>query len=727
MKKLAILVLMLSLAFSGCATSNRDGNNNETVQHVIRYQSNGGGRISSIVVDDGATIEDLSTPTRVGYTFGGWYLDSSFTTLFEEDSVIKSDISLYAKWLGSNYAECIVTFTSNGGTNVESIKVAEGSNIALPANPTRQGYLFSGWYVDKELKTKFEEDANILDDSILYAKWVEEEKEAYIVSFNSNGGSGISTIRLNSGSTIVLPSNPTKTGYTFEGWYTESGLSNKFSVLTKITSNITLYAKWKENNDAMITRTVTFNSNGGSNVSTITVNSGGTITLPSNPTKTGYTFEGWYTESGLSNKFSTTNVINNNITLYAKWKSNAIAVTSISLNKTDFSGNVGDTTTLTVTINPSNATDKSYTYTSSNTSIATVDSSGKIVIKAAGKATITAKSTNGSKTATCSVNGTEQKSIISAGSYVIKKYNENYAIDVANGATANGSKTWTYITNSTAAQVWNIVNGSGYSTIYAGIAPGKALDVLRNGATPVAGHVIDIWTDDDPLAQRWIFTKLSNGSYAIRLSSNTNLAISSPSGQGDVKLAVYDPNDSKQMWTFSKIEVQTNFWQWPINNPQINDVAHNVGDFACVHTANHVGYDLNPGDYNVLAAATGTVVEAGYNYWAGNFVILQHVYGGVTYYTKYQHLASYSVSKGAAVSKGQKIAVVGSTGDSTGAHLHFEIATTWSNSATLTNQVRPEQLLPSGVARYTRTDWNYLVNRGYIRSGYTYASIWSEQ
>ena len=80
-----------------------------------------------------------------------------------------------------------------------------------------------------------------------------------------------------------------------------------------------------------------------------------------------------------------------------------VSVTSVSLNTTSLTLTEGDTQTLTATVSPSNATDKSVTWSSNNTSVATVSSSGVVTAIKAGSATITVKTNNGGKTATCAV------------------------------------------------------------------------------------------------------------------------------------------------------------------------------------------------------------------------------------------------------------------------------------------------------------------------------------
>ncbi len=80
-----------------------------------------------------------------------------------------------------------------------------------------------------------------------------------------------------------------------------------------------------------------------------------------------------------------------------------MAVTGVTLNKSTLSLDVDDNETLTATVVPNDATDKRVTWTSSDTSVATVSSTGKVTAKATGTATITVKTKDGNKTDTCEV------------------------------------------------------------------------------------------------------------------------------------------------------------------------------------------------------------------------------------------------------------------------------------------------------------------------------------
>ena len=136
------------------------------------------------------------------------------------------------------------------------------------------------------------------------------------VTFNSQGGSAVTGKTADYNSVITAPVAPTKTGYTFGGWYKEAGCIDAWNFSTdKVTTDTTLYAKWTINK-----YTVTFNSQGGSAVTSKTAVYNSLITAPTSPIKTGYKFGGWYKEAGCLNVWNfITAKVTANTTLYAKW------------------------------------------------------------------------------------------------------------------------------------------------------------------------------------------------------------------------------------------------------------------------------------------------------------------------------------------------------------------------------------------------------------------------
>ncbi len=147
----------------------------------------------------------------------------------------------------------------------------------------------------------------------------------YTVTYDGNGHTGGSVptdstvYKENDTVTVLDKGDLIKTGYTFAGWNTQadgSGTDHAVgSTFIMGSSDVTLYAQWATN-----TYTVTFNSQGGSAVDSQTVEHGGKVTKPTNPTKTGYTFGGWYKESGCTNTWDfATDTVTTNVTLYAQW------------------------------------------------------------------------------------------------------------------------------------------------------------------------------------------------------------------------------------------------------------------------------------------------------------------------------------------------------------------------------------------------------------------------
>lgn len=212
-----------------------------------------------------------------------------------------------------------VNFNSNGGTSVPSQIVKSGSTATYQTT-TRVGYTFLGWYLDG---IKYDFSTPVTQKITLLAKWqkTEEDKNKYTVKFNSNGGTSIPSQTVEEGNKAIVPNNPTKACYEFAGWYTNSGLTNKYNFNNAIYNDITLYAKWIDDGSCVETHKVQFDSNGGTSVATQIVDDGSRAVMPNNPTRSGYTFIGWYL-NGIEFNFNTR--IYDDIVLVAKWEKNQI-------------------------------------------------------------------------------------------------------------------------------------------------------------------------------------------------------------------------------------------------------------------------------------------------------------------------------------------------------------------------------------------------------------------
>lgn len=285
--------------------------------YTITFNTDGGSAVSPITQNYGTTVVAPTNPLKAGYVFSYWTLNSNPYTF---GVVPAENITLVAVYEELQANEYTITFNSNGGSAIASIVQEEGTPISAPTNPTRTGYTFNGWYSDELLTTPYVFNIMPSENITVYAKWT---INSYTISFNSNGGSAVSAITQNFGTNVTAPTNPTRSGYLFIEW-TLSGATYTFSTMSA--ENITLVAIWEQ----IQNYTITFNSNGGSAVSPITQPNGSAVTAPTNPTRTGYTFNGWYNDVALTNLYTFSVMPNMNITLYARWTINSYTITFIT-------------------------------------------------------------------------------------------------------------------------------------------------------------------------------------------------------------------------------------------------------------------------------------------------------------------------------------------------------------------------------------------------------------
>ncbi len=138
-----------------------------------------------------------------------------------------------------------VYFVSNGGNSIAKQTIKYGDK-ALYVTSTRDGYVFEGWYIDSNLMQKYDFNSPVTNTLTLYAKWEKNENNTYYhVSFNSDGGTGVSVQRVLAGNKAFEPSNPTKSGYEFKGWYYNN---QEFNFSTPIYQDYVLVAKWQKIN-----------------------------------------------------------------------------------------------------------------------------------------------------------------------------------------------------------------------------------------------------------------------------------------------------------------------------------------------------------------------------------------------------------------------------------------------------------------------------------------------
>lgn len=288
------------------------------------------------------TVLTTPTPTLSGYTFGGWAKSTAATTKVTSLTNVTAPITLVPIWTEkSGYTVQFfdqATATTDGTAYNTQNNLKWTGAVTVPAAPTKVGYTFGGWYLQKDNQgsgtgTVFASAAGVIatgmgtfngiwaaeaagnraDTLKIYAKWTEKTKVS--VTLNPNGGSygtagtGVTTIgNILNGATYTIPTNvdnPTRPGYNFKEWNTNSsGTGTAYhagNTTPALTSNLTLYAIWT---GAPVTFTfepgattgITYKKGSASNPYTATANYGAKLTADAGDTvytRTGYTFKNW--------------------------------------------------------------------------------------------------------------------------------------------------------------------------------------------------------------------------------------------------------------------------------------------------------------------------------------------------------------------------------------------------------------------------------------------------
>ena len=268
--------------------------------YTLTVDADNGTAVSEKNYKFGAAITAPADPTKRGYTFAGWSEKIPGRMPAE-------DVTVTATWKINQYT---ITFDTDGGSEVASITQDYGTKITGPKDPTKTGYTFGGW--DKTIPGTMP-----AENVTVKAQWTINQ---YTITFDTDGGSKIDPITQNYGTKITGPKDPTKTGYTFGGW-------DKTIPGTMPAENVTVKAQWTINQ-----YTIAFDTDGGSEIAPITQDYGTTIAKPTDPTKTGYTFAGWYTDAACTNawNFGSNMLADHDMTLYARWVRNAVRKATIT-------------------------------------------------------------------------------------------------------------------------------------------------------------------------------------------------------------------------------------------------------------------------------------------------------------------------------------------------------------------------------------------------------------
>ena len=297
---------------------------------VVSFSLNGGGSLngssSDKLVDCDSEYGDMPTPTRTGYSFAGWFTKATGGTKVTGSTTITTNgaHTLYAHWSANTYS---VTFNPNGGSVSPTAKtVTYGSAYGTLPTPTREGHAFNGWFTDVVGGQQISSSDVVTATSNLplYAHWT---VGSCLIMFNANGGSvSPETQTVTYGDIYNTLPTPTKTGYSFVGWFTarDGGSQILPTDTVMVTGSQTVYAHWTPRS-----YTVTFDANEGVGSTTKTVTYATVVGELPSVTREGYVFNGWFTDPINGSVITSNTVVYGDRTYYAHWSDSSAAITSL--------------------------------------------------------------------------------------------------------------------------------------------------------------------------------------------------------------------------------------------------------------------------------------------------------------------------------------------------------------------------------------------------------------
>lgn len=236
-KAAAILLVLLTTLFCACGET-------EVQKVKVTFDYNDGFTQDRVVeIDSGTAVSKPEDPERDGFLFAYWHVAGS-DGAYDFSSPVNAALKLRAKWAVNEH---IVTFFEYEGKERSEV-VTDGEAVSKPADPTRDGFDFDGWYSDETHLKKYNFAAPVTDDLTIYAKWLEQGATYFTVTFELNyeGAPKASQTSVKQGEKVSAPDDPTRGGYTFAGWYSDDKCQSAYSFDTPINNSISIYAGWDE-------------------------------------------------------------------------------------------------------------------------------------------------------------------------------------------------------------------------------------------------------------------------------------------------------------------------------------------------------------------------------------------------------------------------------------------------------------------------------------------------
>lgn len=270
-------------------------------------------------------IDIYGSISKENKKFGGWKAPDGEIYKPGEKYLVEEDTVFEAVW----YDKVSICFETNGGNDLKDATVWQNETVDLSEFVTeREGFSFSGWYIDEALSEKVETIV-IMEDTTVYAKWIKDNVPEFKLTFQTNGGDNITSVTAEKGTVIDLSDyTPTRSGYTFNGWYSDSELTEKVESI-ELTEDTTVYAKWTKKSEnpggggggggGSDKIEISFETNGGIVIDSVYVLEKATVDLSKYvPEKEGFKFEGWFADTNFTKPLEKI-IAEEDVTVYAKW------------------------------------------------------------------------------------------------------------------------------------------------------------------------------------------------------------------------------------------------------------------------------------------------------------------------------------------------------------------------------------------------------------------------
>ena len=349
------------------------------------FSENGSNFLTLTTDTNGYLTQQPSTPTQSGYTFAGWFDAATGGNAISTSAQFSTNTTVYAQWTQDVQTSFTINFYLNDGTGATfaTPTMQSAGSVNLPGAPSRYGYTFSHWALSDgtQIDPSTYTFTNTTD---VYAQWTQiQTGTVYTITFDAYTGqfadqSTITTLQTDaSGVLQSLPTTPTKSGYNFVGWYTaQNGVGDHVEEGYRFNSDAWIYAHWSKDYNAPVEYTISFYLNDGVNIGvydTLSTTSGADhvlSSLPVQPTRDGYDFAGWFTETSGGTKIEL--LITNfygDCPVYAQWTSQQVPVTGYTVTFDANGGTLTGDATMTTDANgnlgslPSAPSWEGYTFT----------------------------------------------------------------------------------------------------------------------------------------------------------------------------------------------------------------------------------------------------------------------------------------------------------------------------------------------------------------------------